>query len=164
MRQSADFLIPRLNGEYRFDKTPLIYWCQVLAFDILGESDFAARLPSVIFAALTAIATLMYSSRMFGPRIGLWSGILFATSLQVFIHSRAAVADMPLVFFFLTATWSDWERLRNPDSVLWRWTFYLSSRPCNRFSIILRTGFGFPLRYRVFSWYSSWLAFGVSQH
>jgi 4-amino-4-deoxy-L-arabinose transferase-like glycosyltransferase len=126
MRQSADFLIPRLNGEYRFDKTPLIYWCQVLAFDILGESDFAARLPSVIFAALTAIATLMYSSRMFGPRIGLWSGILFATSLQVFIHSRAAVADMPLVFFFLTATWSDWERLRNPDSVLWRWTFYLS--------------------------------------
>ena len=103
-----------------------IYWCQVLAYDILGESDFAARLPSVIFAALTAVTTLMFSSRVFGPRIGLWSGILFATSLQVFIHSRAAVADMPLVFFFLTATWADWERLRNHDSAFWRWTFYLS--------------------------------------
>jgi len=126
MRQSEDFMVPRLNGEYRFDKPPLIYWCQVLAYDILGENDFAARLPSVIFAALTAVGTLMYATRMLGTRIGLWSGILFATSLQVFIHSRAAVADMALVFFFLTATWADWERLRNPDSALWRWTFYLS--------------------------------------
>ena len=126
MRQSGDFLLPRLNGEYRFDKPPLIYWCQVLAYDILGENDFAARLPSAIFAALTAVTTLIYSSRIFGPRIGLWSGILFATSLQVFIHSRAAVADMPLVFFFLTATWADWERLRKPDSAFWWWTFYLS--------------------------------------
>jgi len=126
MRQSGDFLIPTLNHEYRFDKPPLIYWCQVLAYDLLGENDFAARLPSVIFAALTAVATALYSSRIFGPRIGLWSGILFATSLQVFIHSRAAVADMPLVFFFLIATWADWERLRNPESEFWRWTFYLS--------------------------------------
>ncbi len=126
MRQSGDFLLPRLNGEYRFDKPPLIYWCQVLAYDILGENDFAARFPSAIFAALAAVTTLIYSSRIFGPRIGLWSGILFATSLQVFIHSRAAVADMPLVFFFLTATWADWERLRKPDSAFWRWTFYLS--------------------------------------
>lgn len=126
MRQSGEFLIPRLNGEYRFDKPPLVYWCQVLTYDILGESDFAARLPSVIFAALIAVTTLVFSSRVFGPRIGLWSGILFATSLQVFIHSRAAVADMPLVFFFLTATWADWERLRNHDSAFWRWTFYLS--------------------------------------
>ena len=126
MRQSGDFLIPRLNGEYRFDKPPFAYWCQVMAYNILGESDFAARLPSVIFAALTAVGTLIFSSRIFGPRIGLWSGILFATSLQVFIHSRAAVADMPLVFFFLMATWADWERLRNPDSTFWRWTFYLS--------------------------------------
>jgi 4-amino-4-deoxy-L-arabinose transferase-like glycosyltransferase len=126
MRQSGDFVVPKLNGEYRFDKPPLIYWCQVLAFDILGENDFAARLPSVIFAALAAVTTWMYSSRIFGPRIGLWSGILFATSLQVFIHSRAAVADMPLVFFFLTATWADWERLRNPDSAFSWWIFYLS--------------------------------------
>src|ERR1700675_1760253 len=57
MRQSGDFLIPRLNGEYRFDKPPLIYWCQVLASDVLGENHFAARLPSAIFAVLAAIAT-----------------------------------------------------------------------------------------------------------
>src|SRR4029077_16653375 len=35
MRQNGDFLVPRLNGEYRFDKPPLIYWSQVLAYDFL---------------------------------------------------------------------------------------------------------------------------------
>src|SRR6516164_11323801 len=64
MRQSGDFLVPTLNHEYRFDKPPLIYWCQVLAYNFLGENDFAARLPSVIFAALTAVATALYSSRI----------------------------------------------------------------------------------------------------
>ena len=126
MRQSGDYLVPRLNGEYRFDKPPLIYWCQVLSFDVLGETDFAARFPSVIFAALASVATWMFSSRIFGPRVGLWSGMIFVTSLQVFIHARAAVADMPLVLFFLTATWADWERSRNPRPTFWWWIFYLS--------------------------------------
>ncbi len=126
MRQSGDFLIPRLNGDYRFDKPPLIYWCQVLSYEVLGENDFAARFPSAVFAGLAAVATWVFSSRVCGPRIGFWSGIIFATSLQVFIHARAAVADMPLVFFFLTATWADWERLRNPKSTFWWWIFYLS--------------------------------------
>jgi 4-amino-4-deoxy-L-arabinose transferase-like glycosyltransferase len=126
MRQSGDFLIPRLNGDYRFDKPPLIYWCQVLSYNVFGENDFAARFPSAVFAALTAVATWIFSSRIFGPRVGLWSGIIFATSLQVFVHARAAVADMPMVFFFLTATWADWERLRNPRATSWWWTFYLS--------------------------------------
>jgi len=98
MRQTGDFIVPRLNGEYRFDKPPLIYWCQVVSFDFFGETDFAARLPSAIFAALSGVLTWVFASRIYGPRIGFWSAILFATSLQVFIHGRAAVADMPWYF------------------------------------------------------------------
>ncbi len=126
MRQSGDFIVPRLNGDYRFDKPPLIYWCQVLSYDLLGENDFAARLPSALFAALTAAVTLVFAARIYGSRIGIWAGVLFATSFQVFIHARAAVADMPLVFFFLLATWADWERRKFPKCAVWWWTFYLS--------------------------------------
>lgn len=126
MKQTGDFIVPRLNGDYRLDKPPLIYWFQVISFDLFGESDFAVRLPSAFFAALSGVVTCIFASRIYGARIGLWAGILFATSLQVFIHARAAVADMPLVFFFLTATWADWERIRTPRSALWWWLFYLS--------------------------------------
>jgi 4-amino-4-deoxy-L-arabinose transferase-like glycosyltransferase len=126
MKQTGDFIVPRLNGDYRLDKPPLIYWCQVVSFDLFGETDFAVRLPSAFFAALSGVVTCIFASRIYGTRTGLWAGILFATSLQVFIHARAAVADMPLVFFFLTATWADWERIRTPKSALWWWLFYLS--------------------------------------
>jgi 4-amino-4-deoxy-L-arabinose transferase-like glycosyltransferase len=126
MRQTGDFIVPRLNGDYRFDKPPLIYWCQAASFGLFGDTDVAARLPSAFFAALTGVVTWVFASRIYGPRVGFWSAILFATSLQVFIHARAAVADMPLVFFFLTATWADWERLRTPKSAVWWWIFFLS--------------------------------------
>jgi 4-amino-4-deoxy-L-arabinose transferase-like glycosyltransferase len=126
MRESGDFLIPRLNGEYRFDKPPLAYWSQVLAYDLLGENDFAARMPSVIFAALTVTGTMVFGGRLFGPRVGLWAGLILGTCMQIFIHARAAVADMPLLFFFFLATWAGWERLRHPYSRIWWCIFYLS--------------------------------------
>src|SRR6516164_778493 len=125
MRQNGDFLVPRLNGEYRFDKPPLIYWSQVLAYNFLGDNDFAARLPSVIFAALTATATLVFATRVFGANVGLWAGLIFASCLQMFVHARAAVAALAMLLFCLMATWAAWERLRN-SSKFWSWGFYLS--------------------------------------
>ena len=125
IRQSGDFVIPRVNGEYRFDKPPLIYWCQVGSAQLFGESDFSVRFPSVLFAAATAVLTAIWGSRLYGPKIGLWSGIIFGTCLQLFIHGRAAVADMPMIFFFLGAAWIAWERIAKPKS-RWLWLgFYI---------------------------------------
>ncbi|HEY2423113.1 MAG TPA: glycosyltransferase family 39 protein, partial [Chthoniobacterales bacterium] len=125
MRQSGDFVIPRVNGEYRFDKPPLIYWCQGGSTLLFGESDFSVRFPSVLFAAATAVLTAIWGARLYGAKIGLWSGIIFGTCLQLFIHGRAAVADMPMIFFFLGATWIAWERIAKPKS-RWLWlAFYI---------------------------------------
>jgi 4-amino-4-deoxy-L-arabinose transferase-like glycosyltransferase len=126
MQQSGDFVVPRVNGEYRFDKPPLIYWCQAGAARLFGESDFSVRFPSVLFAAATVVLTAMWGARLYGPKIGLWSGAIFGTCLQLFIHGRAAVADMPMIFFFLSATWIAWERITKPRS-RWLWfAFYIS--------------------------------------
>jgi hypothetical protein len=125
MRQSHDLIVPRLNGDYRFDKPPLIYWCQVLSYDLFGDNDFAARFPSVLFAAATACLIACWGARLFNPNYGLWAGLLFGTTLQVFIHARAAVADMPMVFFFTATVWIGWLRLEQPKKQLWA-LYYLS--------------------------------------
>lgn len=120
MRQSGDFIIPRVNGTYRFDKPPLIYWCQVASSTIFGESDFSVRLPSALFAAATAVLTAAWATRLYGSSVGFWSGLIFGTCLQLFIHGRAAVADMPMIFFFVATTWTAWERIQgNRSRVLW---------------------------------------------
>ena len=42
MLQRNDMIIPWFNGQYRFDKPPLIYWCQAACYQVLGENAFAA--------------------------------------------------------------------------------------------------------------------------
>jgi len=126
MLQSGDWILPRVNGEYRFDKPPFIYWCQATAMAVLGQDDFAARLPSAVFAAATAVLTGAWGRRWRGERVGWVAALVFGTALQVFVHARAAVADMPMVFFFAAAAWAGWERLQRPTSPgLWV-AFYLA--------------------------------------
>jgi len=120
MRQSGDFIIPRINGAYRFDKPPLIYWCQAASTLVFGESDFSVRFPSALFAAATVVLTAAWASRLYGASAGFWSGLVLGTCLQLFIHGRAAVADMPMIFFFTGATWAAWERSQGQRSLaLW---------------------------------------------
>jgi 4-amino-4-deoxy-L-arabinose transferase-like glycosyltransferase len=126
MRQSGDLIIPRVNGAYRFDKPPLIYWCQVANSAVFGESDFSVRFPSAFFAAATVVLTAAWATRLYGASVGFWSGLIFGTCLQLFIHGRAAVADMPMIFFFTAATWAAWERSQGQRSLLLWVCFYFA--------------------------------------
>jgi 4-amino-4-deoxy-L-arabinose transferase-like glycosyltransferase len=160
MRQSGDFIIPRVNGEYRFDKPPLIYWCQVASSMVFGESDFSARFPSALFAAATVVLTAAWASRLYGASVGFWSGLVLGTCLQFFIHGRAAVADLPMIFFFTAATWAAWERSQGQRSFLLWFGFYfalaagfLAKGPVALLPIIAPFLFGFwtrtPMHFRL---------------
>ncbi|ODG98881.1 glycosyltransferase [Nostoc sp. KVJ20] len=47
---TGDWITPFFNGETRFDKPALIYWCQAIAYHIIGVNEWAVRLPSAIAA------------------------------------------------------------------------------------------------------------------
>jgi len=128
MLQRKDFIVPWFNGLYRFDKPPLIYWCQVACYRIFVENEFSARLPSVSFTVATALLLLFWGRRLGNERVGFRAAILFITSLQVLIHGRLAVADMPMIFFVGVAMWSGWEmtRIETDRRQFWWWIFFSS--------------------------------------
>ena len=111
MRERGDYVIPYFNDKYRFDKPPFIYWTQIASYRVFGENDFAARFPSTVAAALTAVLLFAWGRRLGNERIGWWAAIVFTLCLQVFIHAKAAVADMWLVFFVTAASWAGFELL-----------------------------------------------------
>jgi len=111
MRQRSDYVIPFFNDKYRFDKPALIYWTQIASYSVFGENDFAARFPSAVAAALTALLLYGWGRRAGGERVGWWAAIIFTLCLQVFIHAKASVADMWLVFFVTAAHWAGYELL-----------------------------------------------------
>lgn len=65
MTVTGDWITPYFNGETRFDKPPLIYWCQAIAYLIFGVNEFAARLPSAL-AGLALTSFCFYTLLYFG--------------------------------------------------------------------------------------------------
>jgi 4-amino-4-deoxy-L-arabinose transferase-like glycosyltransferase len=137
MRERSDYVIPYFNDKYRFDKPAFIYWTQIASYSVFGENDFAARLPSAVAAALTAVLLFAWGRRLGRERIGWWAAIIFTLCLQVFVHAKAAVADMWLVFFCTAASWAGFELLadslglaRSPADgrrlKYWRFAFYIA--------------------------------------
>jgi 4-amino-4-deoxy-L-arabinose transferase-like glycosyltransferase len=137
MIERGDYVVPHFNDDLRLDKPPLAYWMQVASYRIFGENDFAARFPSAVAAALLALSIFAWGNRIGGEDVGWRAAIIFTLSLQVFIHAKAAVADMWLVLFVTTAHWAGWELIqqkRTPNverrtsntEWVWWWTFYVS--------------------------------------
>jgi 4-amino-4-deoxy-L-arabinose transferase-like glycosyltransferase len=136
MIQRADYVVPYFNNQLRLDKPPLTYWAQVASYRIFGESDFSARFPSAIAAALTALVIFAWGCRIGANKVGWSAAIIFTLSLQTFLHAKAAVADMWLVLFVTIGHWAGYELLQRPTSNAerptsnlqrrWWWTFYLS--------------------------------------
>ncbi|MBA2743735.1 MAG: glycosyltransferase family 39 protein, partial [Chthoniobacterales bacterium] len=113
MVERGDYVIPFFNDQYRFDKPPLTYWFQAASYRVFSDNDFAARLPSVIAAALTAALVFFWGKRIGGERVGWWAAIMFTICFQTLVHAKAAVADMWLVFFVTAAHWAGYELLRD---------------------------------------------------
>src|SRR6266403_4156672 len=135
----GNYIVPYFNNQLRLDKPPLTYWAQVSSYRVFGENDFAARFPSAIAAAFTALFIFAWGRRIGEEKVGWWAAIIFTLSLQTFVHAKAAVADMWLVLFVTLAHWAGYELLYRSDTItehrtlnlnnrrfLWWWIFYLS--------------------------------------
>jgi 4-amino-4-deoxy-L-arabinose transferase-like glycosyltransferase len=141
MIERGNYIVPYFNNQLRLDKPPLTYWAQVASYRVFGENDFAARFPSAIAAALTALLIFVWGRRIGGEKVGWWAAIIFTLSLQTFVHAKAAVADMWLVLFMTLANWAGYELIQRPtpssenvnpgprtehQTLVWWLTFYVS--------------------------------------
>jgi 4-amino-4-deoxy-L-arabinose transferase-like glycosyltransferase len=129
MLQRGDYIVPWFNGHWRFDKPVLIYWCQIASYRMLGDNDFAARLPSVVFTTATALLLVRWGRKISGDnKTGFLAGAMFVTALHVALIGRIATADMAMIFFVTLAAWSGWELTRpeNPCRKKWWWIFYVA--------------------------------------
>jgi 4-amino-4-deoxy-L-arabinose transferase-like glycosyltransferase len=108
MIQSGNFVVPTFNGAPRYDKPPLIYWCEAVAFEIFGQNAFAARLPSLIATAATAMLIYTWGIRLGREWIGLAAALSYSFCLQTIQQGRVATADALLIFFMTLTAFAGW--------------------------------------------------------
>ncbi|MEH1928527.1 ArnT family glycosyltransferase [Nostoc sp.] len=110
MLVTGDWITPFFDGDTRFDKPALIYWCQAIAYAIIGVNEWAVRLPSAI-AAFGLICLAFYTVHWYlakqdeleqvsrPTRRYLTSSIaaaLMALNVETIIWARTGVSDMLL--------------------------------------------------------------------
>ncbi|HEY8151518.1 MAG TPA: glycosyltransferase family 39 protein [Vicinamibacteria bacterium] len=96
MHRRGDWVVPTLQGQPWLEKPALYYWMAGSAFSLFGETETAARLPSVIAAVVLTGLTALVGARLYGAGAGLHAGFIAGTSLITFAYGRAAAMDMLL--------------------------------------------------------------------
>ena len=97
MSWQSDKAVPLLAGEAFCEKPPLTYWVAGAAIRMFGKAAWAARLPNLLYAFITALGVWLLARRAAGP----WPGWAAAAAISTFLLSYQAViwlaTDAPLL-------------------------------------------------------------------
>ena len=103
MLRRGDWVTPTLNGVEFFDKPVLLYWCVMASYSLFGVSEFAARLPSALFAVVAILAVYGFNRRAFGARAAFLGSIILGTALMWPVLGRIVITDTPLASLSMVA-------------------------------------------------------------
>lgn len=120
MVRTGDYVVPRLNGEVYPDKPPLPFWIMSVPMRIFGDhSEWAARLPYAIAAALALALTFALARRFFGSDVALTAALLLGTAGQFAWLSQRVSLDIFQTLFVLLAIFA-WVREARGESASWK--------------------------------------------
>jgi 4-amino-4-deoxy-L-arabinose transferase-like glycosyltransferase len=95
------------NGQAYVKKPPLLFWALIGSYKVLGESEFAARLPSVAAGLATLLLIYLTAAGAAGRLAGMLAAL---TPLQFYFFvargGRDCATDAPLLFFLTLSLWA----------------------------------------------------------
>jgi 4-amino-4-deoxy-L-arabinose transferase-like glycosyltransferase len=102
MHESGDWLIPTVDGEHpHLTKPPMTYWALASSFALLGQNEWAARLPSALAFVGTGLFVFGLGRRLCPAKPWL-PAVAWALSFAPAIASNIVSTD-PILTFFETA-------------------------------------------------------------
>ena len=103
MRAQGDRLVQYTNGATDLTKPPLYAWLVTATFSVLGENEFAGRLPSVLASIGCLGAVYVLGRRRGGPRVGFAAAFLLLTTVKFLWQARLAELETLLALGVLWA-------------------------------------------------------------
>jgi 4-amino-4-deoxy-L-arabinose transferase-like glycosyltransferase len=97
MSWQPDKAVPLLAGEAFCEKPPLTYWLAAVPIRLLGAQPWAARLPNLLYALITAFGAGLLARRSAGRMAGLVGAAVMSTFLLSYQVSIWLATDAPLL-------------------------------------------------------------------
>jgi len=102
----GDWLTPTQDGVPRLQKPPLVYWCEIASFSVLGTNEFAARFPVAVATIGWFIATGLIAYRVTGSRrAGLAASLLLSISAGSFLFTHLVMPEPFLACIIAFTFW-----------------------------------------------------------
>ena len=93
MLKRNDFVVPHMDGLRYLIRPPMHFWMVAASYKLLGESEFATRLPLGLAMVGMVLLTFEFGRRFFGRRAGLYAALAVATSVGMFIFTRIMIPE-----------------------------------------------------------------------
>jgi len=107
MMDRGDWLVPTQDGVPRLQKPPLVYWCEILSFNLFGTNEFAARLPVALAAVAWFAATGLVARRVVGTSsAGVAAAMALAAFAGTFFFGHLVMPEPFIGCFVTLAFWA----------------------------------------------------------
>ena len=105
MFKNGDYLVPWAFGKLAIwiTKPPLIMWLMALAYQVFGVNNFAARIWSPIFGALSLVLIFYLGKKLYNSYVGFLAALILGTFTTFYVFARLAMTDVPFIFFILAS-------------------------------------------------------------
>jgi len=126
MVEGGDWVVPHLGHVPYFEKPILLYWLSAASQLALGGSFVAARLPSILAAALSLLVTWDVARRLLGERGGMQAALLTLGS-GYFLALGSVLTTDTLFAACLWSAWYCWWRAREERASTWKWLYCVAT-------------------------------------
>src|ERR1700756_1524777 len=93
MLQRHDFVVPYMDGVRYLIRPPMHFWMVAASYKLLGESEFATRLPLALAMVGLVLLTFEFGRRFFGQRAGFYGALAVASSAGMFLFTRTMIPE-----------------------------------------------------------------------
>jgi 4-amino-4-deoxy-L-arabinose transferase-like glycosyltransferase len=120
MMVRGEAIVPYLNGEPYLDKPPLLYWCVMASYRLLGVADGSARLIPALAIHGCILLIYLLGRRSLGERAAFWGALLLSLAPGFVSMGRLLVLDGLLALWVTASVLSAFEAVRG-DRLRWGW-------------------------------------------
>ncbi|MEX1189940.1 MAG: glycosyltransferase family 39 protein [Bacteroidia bacterium] len=119
MLENGDFLHVYDRGNEYLDKPPFIFWITAISYSIFGVSNFAFKLPAILFAILGIFSVFRFTKLWYDRETGILAALILATSQGYFHFTNDVRTDVYLTNSVIACVWMLSEQLKAPKSNWW---------------------------------------------
>ncbi|HRO42233.1 MAG TPA: glycosyltransferase family 39 protein [Flavipsychrobacter sp.] len=111
MMESGNYLHLYDRGNDYLDKPPFLFWVSALSMKVFGVSNFAYKLPSILFALWAMFATYRLARLLYDEQAARMAAFILGCCQGMFLMTNDIRTDTILMSWTITAIWliKEWD-------------------------------------------------------